>query len=694
MLKNELRRVVITLITPAVLLNSFGTAFSQQQTPTPSPSPSRLERVESNPGQSNPGQDDVVKVNSNLVQVDTVVLDSHGQQVTDLQAADFEIVEDGRVRQPEYCSYVSISEANNPNSTDNRLSANELRRSTVFIAANPLIEFKHNVFPQDNPFAVPPSRLLLSTTVTDARAAARVLTKFVDQQMGSHDLAAIRESEGPLGPFAELTADRSILRAAIERVRTDPLKKAPRIVVTFGESITAQEWVQQNLRVIQMMSDAVDQLERLPGRRLLVLLSRGMLYGERRIIGAETVSSRMHELIAKANRARVTIYTLNASGPDPANLWGGGLQDNGGLMILASETGGRAIFNTNDLTEGFAGVLEENRGYYLLGYNPGQEAVARPHNIQVRVRQPGMRVQARRTAYAQGIGMRDSVSRPELVEVLTSPLAFRGVRLNLTPLFLSPDGRSARLMSLLNIDLMNVDRTAHEDGSQAINLDVVGQVTAPDGRVIYRKARNYSLNIPRTDIEEMLSRGIDYWFDIEAKTPGHYQVSVAVRDANSGRTGNASRVIEVADLSRGSLSASSLLLSRASAMSAPALLAPPALQREDDISAFSKREFPLGGTLRYQCYVYNALRLPGRNQSGPSTSLQVQVTIKRDGVSQAITPARIVSQANSANSPIVVAGDVMLGTIPPGTYTLEVTITDTLSKGARTVVSTDFQITN
>jgi hypothetical protein len=460
-------------------------------------------------------------------------------------------------------------------------------------------------------------------------------------------------------------------------------------------------------------------------------------------------------------------------------------------MTLARETGGRAIFNTNDLTEGFAGVLEENRGYYLLGYNPGEEAVGRPHNIQVKVRrslqQAGMRVQARRTAYATGIGAKGAVSRAELGDVLNSPLAFRDVKLSLTPLFLSPDGVNARVISLLNIDLSQVEKTmTSEDGSQSINLDVVGQVTAPDGKVIYRKARNYPLNIPRADFARLLNRGIDYWFDIDAQMPGHYQVRVAVRDAKSGRTGNASRVIEVADLSHGSLSASSLLLSRTNAEGSavspgtststqsispapsdspapatpstlsvlpapptsstsptppasppsppsppsPSPLAPPTSpvpSGAEDLSAYSRREFPMGGTLRYQFYVYNAQRRSSRGQPNSSTEQQAQaatnviieVVIKRDGVTQASTPARLVSNivtdtvsnivsdagstnaansvistgfASAANTPILVGGDVTLGTLPPGTYTLEITITDTLSKAARTVISTDFQI--
>jgi VWFA-related protein len=672
----ELHRAMMCIITTTLLLSSFTYSFSQQPTPTPASPPRQ---------QIEPDQDEVVTVNSNLVQVDAVVLDNRGQQVTNLQASDFEIVEDGRVRTAEYCSYISATgEGSAVPISDNRLSAKEVRRSIIFLVANPLLEIKIIAFNENLPFALPPSQMLLPMVMTDSRASAKVLTRFVDQQMGPYDLAAIRETEAMLGSLAGLTTERSILRRAIERVQDDPRnKKAPKVtIIITGSSPIIQEWVQQNLRVIQMMSNAVDQLEKLPGRRVLVLLSRGMLYGLS-LNGTDLVRARMQELIAKANRARVTVYTLNPRGPDTANLWGGGIQDNGGLMTLAKETGGRAIFNTNDLTQGFASILEENRGYYLLGYNPGQEIAERPHNVQVRVLRPGLRAQARQTVYAPGRSLRGAGSLPPLIEALNSPLAFREMKLNLTPLFLSPDGKKARLMSLLNINLKNAERVTHEDGSQAINLDVIGRVTAPDGRVVYEKGRKYSLNIPRAEVEQTLAHGIDYLFGLDANAPGDYQVSVAVRDANSGRLGNVTQFIEVADLSRDSLSTSSLLLS--TALDDATAIPQPSLNQEI-LTAFSRREFPVGRVLRYQCYVYNARR----DKSSLASNLRVQVTIKRDGETLAMTPQRTFSQTGA---PIFVGGDITLGDLSPGDYTLQVLITDLHSRTARTVVTSRFQIT-
>ena len=71
------------------------------------------------------------------------------------------------------------------------------------------------------------------------------------------------------------------------------------------------------------------------------------------------------------------------------------------LRILADETGGRAIVNQNDLGPGLQQMLDDASGYYLLGYN----STAAPtdgefHEIEVRLKRPGLRVRAREGYWA------------------------------------------------------------------------------------------------------------------------------------------------------------------------------------------------------------------------------------------------------------------------------------------------------
>src|ERR1041384_1583126 len=53
-------------------------------------------------------QDEVVRITTNLVQVDAVVTDRNGRQITDLTPADFEIYEDVRPQEIKNFSFISL----------------------------------------------------------------------------------------------------------------------------------------------------------------------------------------------------------------------------------------------------------------------------------------------------------------------------------------------------------------------------------------------------------------------------------------------------------------------------------------------------------------------------------------------------------------------------------------------------------
>src|SRR6185295_19777593 len=67
-------------------------------------------------------EDEVVRIDTNLVQVDAVVTDAKGRHVTDLRADEFEILEDGRPQQVTSFSYIKTSESQSAN--DKQSSAN------------------------------------------------------------------------------------------------------------------------------------------------------------------------------------------------------------------------------------------------------------------------------------------------------------------------------------------------------------------------------------------------------------------------------------------------------------------------------------------------------------------------------------------------------------------------------------------
>src|SRR5215510_14956838 len=69
----------------------------QPSRPKPSPTPA--------------DDEDVIRINTNVVQVDAIVVDKQGKVVTDLKAEDFEIVEEGKKNlTPENFLFVTLIE--------------------------------------------------------------------------------------------------------------------------------------------------------------------------------------------------------------------------------------------------------------------------------------------------------------------------------------------------------------------------------------------------------------------------------------------------------------------------------------------------------------------------------------------------------------------------------------------------------
>ena len=76
------------------------------------------------------------------------------------------------------------------------------------------------------------------------------------------------------------------------------------------------------------------------------------------------------------------------------------------LRELAEQTGGIASVNTNDVTPAFERIVDANSRYYVLGYYPPTHPRdGRFHKIEVRVKRPNVRVEARR-GYASPRGAR------------------------------------------------------------------------------------------------------------------------------------------------------------------------------------------------------------------------------------------------------------------------------------------------
>jgi VWFA-related protein len=104
-------------------------------------------------------------------------------------------------------------------------------------------------------------------------------------------------------------------------------------------------------------------------------------------------AARLRAILRDAARLNIAIHAI-----DTAGLRAPGVIEAGGTpefhRILAANTGGVAVVDTNDFRERVARIHQATRSLYLIGYAPSNPATGL-RRIEVEVTRPGMHVQTR-----------------------------------------------------------------------------------------------------------------------------------------------------------------------------------------------------------------------------------------------------------------------------------------------------------
>jgi hypothetical protein len=350
--------------------------------------------------------------------------------------------------------------------------------------------------------------------------------------------------------------------------------------------------------------------------------------------------------------------------------------------------------NRNDLSTSIDRIMQDQQGYYLLGYRPDESSVAKGdnrflHHLNVKVKRSGMKVRSRAGYF--GVTDEDKRRKPrtreeQLTAALISPFASGDVKIQLTSLFGDePNSGGSYVRSLLHIDAKDITFKEGPSGARMAQLETVAVAFGDNGQVVDQ------FNYPQTvsvasaaDYQRMLEEGLVYIINFPMRKGGSYQMRVAVRDAASGRTGAAMQFVEVPDLSKNRLALSGIVLSNA-AESEKATAA-----EQDVRSGPAVRQLKQGMMLDYRYIIYNA--------ETANAPVQLQMRLLRDG--KPVFTGKLVSLdvSKEANpNRISTGGRLRLGPdLTPGDYVLHVGIKNSTDpKKPRTASQwIDFQITN
>ena len=708
------------------------------------------------PRQQSPVDDEVVRVTTNLVQVDAVVTDKNGKPVTDLRAEDFQIFEDGHPQPITNFSYVSTeskspqppqaapsSVKNGPPVPAALLSHDKVRR-TIVIAIDDL-----------------------GLSFQSLNIIKPALKRFVDQQMQAGDLVAIVRTGGGAGALQQLTADKQQLRENIDhlpwtchnRVGMRPLGVYDKFFQEYGGQCWPPPELKQTIRALIYV---VEGLKALPGRKSLLLFTDSfdvlrasefvnrvglgnptkdidrmdekieqMMQASGSAVGSDSGDAKglVRRLIDECNAASTVIYSVDSrgllvtsptaqdSGQDiftvanqtslldkrQSDVW----ETQTGLMYVAHQTGGLAVINNNDLGQGVERIINDLQGYYLIGYRPSDGTFTKQkegvpyHKLTLRVLRPGLQVRSRRGFYGATASTASNVAprtrEQRMAEALESPFAAGQVHLRLTTLFGNVQ-KGSFVRTLLHIDAHDLTFKDQPDGWHQADIDVVVSSYGADGLIADYLSRSETIRARGRTYANLRRFGLDYDLFVPFKKPGAYQLRTAVRDAPTDRIGSAYQFVEVPELSKGRMSLSGISLSSA-------VLDLAALSRSSSIynapsdngelvhPTPAVRRFASGMLLDYRYVIYNAR--PPRQAGLPE--LIAQVRVFRDGqlVSSHEEPAIDTRYLQVDAKRLSAKGRFRLGgELVPGQYVLQIVVADPQAKAQSVPASQwiDFEI--
>jgi VWFA-related protein len=537
--------------------------------------------------QTPPQRPPVFRAGVEIVRLDVSVLGKDRIPVRGLTAADFTVLEDGKPAPLVAFQPVEIDDPPPPPARWMRdvapdVQSNDLKDSRLFVLVldDGLIPFDPRI-------------------IKDAKQIAR----DVVDKLGPDDLASIIFTADNRNA-QDFTADRARLHAAID-------KFAPGMATyAFGFDVPAEgggggvdtdtHFYESSISTLARVSEFLMAVP--DKRKAIIWLSPGvpvdpeaggpmLASGVGKGLANKEIQARLMEqtgdIFRRASRANVAIYPIDPSGtggfemhvvsqltkyraPDAMNL--GHRKATLSMDFLqqtAATTGGHAIVNTSDWTDGIAQVFRENSSYYLLGFQPlHAQKDGSLRRLDVKVDRPGVEVLVRDGYYA------DKPASADLKKAADTPLgkAISGLlpdtevplQVALAP-FVVPGQRDATVAIVMGAR-EDVPASA-ADGRVTENVDLLTTAFTPEGAPRGSKTQSAKVVIragASGDARfEILSR-------IDLK-PGRYQLRFAAHNRSRSKSGSVYADVEVPDFAGAPLSASGVVLN-----ASPGLLTAPA----------------------------------------------------------------------------------------------------------------------
>jgi len=607
--------------------------------------------------------EDVVRVETALVQTDVMVFDKQGKFVNGLKRDQFALKVDGKSRDVSFLELVQAGTANE----EVQLAA--ARGKPIGGAAAPVpLDRGRTVFFFIDDLHLSPENLNRTRTL---------VRNFIEREMGQNDQAGITSATGQIGFLQQLTDHKSVLLKAIDRVQgrpygrydlqTPPMTEYQALKIDnydldvtdfFVDAVlrdnpnlgrpAALEQVRSRARTILQYAAAtttstlaalkqvVDGTAVIPGRKVLIIVSDGFFLDQRN----SDSYARLRQTTSAAAASGIVIYSIDARGLNagmfdlstPAPFDASGRLARGsagelpasqdGLNALAVDTGGRAFFNSNALSTAVTTALKETSVYYLLAWRPENEEQRNPKFRRFEVNivgRPELSVRFRR-GFAEGASAETAKAKSkttteqqkpgeDIRTALRAPYPKTELPISLCVNFLNTPQRGDLLVTSVRLPSTSLTFES-QGGVPSASLTLAGVIIDDQGKIVdsFEKrlavhARNPQATVPLDDV---------FYNNYSAIRPGLYQVRVAAADDKRHRTGSVQQWIEIPDLSTRSLALSTIIAGerKAEASGAEAITQSSDERKPDNpfaqVNLNVDHRFSRSSYLRWLLFVYNA----------------------------------------------------------------------------------------
>jgi len=241
----------------------------------------------------------------------------------------------------------------------------------------------------------------------------------------------------------------------------------------------------------------------------------------------------IRQTAARLASAQVAIYPVDARGLTISNS----NEAQGVMREMASETGGRAYVNQNEIKFGVERAFEDGSATYTLGYYPqNKKWDGNYRTIKVKVKHDGVEFQHRHGYYAFDPTQLKSYSpQQEVTSALNDVVPSTMVAFTARALPASANPAAGKV----GIDfLVDASTLSAEDspGGKRLNVAFYATVFSPQGRMLAQRSQKVDRSFTTDIYKQILEKGMLLHIDIDDQ-PGDSQLRLAVQDNKTGLVG-------------------------------------------------------------------------------------------------------------------------------------------------------------